>query len=196
MRNRGNSIAVIDNRRVVPYSPYFSFRYKAHINVEVCGSVKAVKYIHKYIYKGGDRATAIIDSEHDEVKRHLHGRYIGPTEAVWRLFEFHTHQELPSVTTLALHLPGQQAVYFSEREATNELRQRLDMSTTTLLAFFSITLRRKMEDSIYTRNFQSTMCINGIRDGSPDSSDSLLVGCGQQALSMVSVTTCGCFLQL
>ena len=40
------------------------------------------------------------------------------------------------MTTLALHLPGQQAVYFSEREATNELRQRLNMSTTTLLAFF------------------------------------------------------------
>ena len=132
----GNVTDVIDNRRVVPYSPYFSLLYKAHINVEVCRSVKAVKYIHKYIYKGGDRPTAIINSEHDEVKRHLHGRYIGPTEAVWRLFEFHTYQELPSVTTLALHLPGQHAVYFSEREATNELRQRLDMLTTTLLAFF------------------------------------------------------------
>ena len=132
----GNVTVVIDNRRVITYSPYLSLRYKAHINVEVCGSVKAVKYIHKYIYKGGDCATAIIDSEHDEVKRHLHGRYIGPTEAVWWLFEFHTHQELPSVTTLALHLPGQQAVYFSEWEATNELRQRLDISTTTLLAFF------------------------------------------------------------
>ena len=65
-------MAVIDNRRVVPYSPYFRFRYEAHINVKVCGSVKAVKYIHKYIYKGGERA--ILDSEHDEVKRHGHGR--------------------------------------------------------------------------------------------------------------------------
>jgi len=39
----GNVSAVIDNQRVVPYSPYLSLRYKAHINVEVCGSVKAVK---------------------------------------------------------------------------------------------------------------------------------------------------------
>ena len=104
--------------------------------MEVCGSVKAVKYIHKYIYKGEDRATVIIDSEHDEVKRHLHGRYIGPTKAVWRLFEFHTHQELSSVIHLALHHPRQQAVYYSQREASDDLRQRLDMSTTTHLAFF------------------------------------------------------------
>ena len=112
------------------------FLYKAHINVEVCGSVKAVKYIHKYIYKGGDRATAIVESEHDEIKRHLHGRYIGPTEAVWRLFEFSTHQELPAVIALALHLPGQQAVLFSVQGDQGDLRERLDRFTTTLLAFF------------------------------------------------------------
>ena len=132
-----SSVAIIDNQRVVPYSPYFSLRYKAHINVEVCGSVKAVKYIHKYIYKGGDRATAILESDQDEIQRHLHGRYIGPTEAVWRLFEFKTHQELPVVTTLQLHLPGQQAVYFSEREDPVAIQVRLDRSMTTLLAFFN-----------------------------------------------------------
>ena len=55
---------------------------------------------------------------------------------MWRLFEFHTYQELLSVIPLALHLPGQQGVYFSEREASDDLRARLDMLTTTLLAFF------------------------------------------------------------
>ena len=33
------------------------FKYNAHINVEVYGSIYAVKYIHKYIYKGTDRIT-------------------------------------------------------------------------------------------------------------------------------------------
>jgi len=132
----GNVMTVIDNQRVVPYSPYFSLRYKAHINVEVGGSVKAVKYIHKYIYKGGDRATAIVESEHDEIKRHLDGRYIGPTVAVWRLFEFSTHQVLPAVIALALHLPGQQAVLFSVQGDQGDVRDRLYRSTTTLLAFF------------------------------------------------------------
>ena len=49
-----------------------------------------------------------------------------------------TLNELAAVpgVTFALHLPGQQAVYFSEQEASDDLRARLDMSTTTLLAFF------------------------------------------------------------
>jgi len=132
LRNGANVTAVIDNRRVVPYSPYLSLRYKGHINVEVCGSVKAVKYIDKYIYKGGDRATVILDSEHDEIKRYLHGQYIGITEAVWRLFEFSTHGEEPPV----MHQPNQQAIYFAEGENPAGLRQRMDSSITTLIAYF------------------------------------------------------------
>ena len=133
----GTLTVLIDNRRVVPYNPYLSLRYNAHINVEVCGSVQAVKYIHKYIYKGGDRVTVRVDSEHDEIKRYLHGRYIGPTEAVWRLFEFGTHDEQPPVIHLDLHLPGQQAVYFSEHENPVLLRERMDNSVTTLQAYFT-----------------------------------------------------------
>jgi len=137
-------MAVIDNQRLVPYSPFFSLRYKAHVNVEVCGSIKAVKYIHKYIYKGGVRANAIEESEYDELKRHLHRRYIGPMEAVWRLFEFHTHQELPAVTTLALHLPRAQSVFFQEREVPEDLCEGMDRSMTTLLGWFKY--NRENED--------------------------------------------------
>ena len=38
--------------------------------------------------------------------------------------------------------------------------------------------------------------MNGTRDGSPDSSDSLLVICGKQVLSTESGTIGGCFLPL
>jgi len=115
-RGGADVTALIDNRRVVPYSPYLSLRYRAHINVEVCGSVKPVKYIHKYIYKGGDRATVILELDQDEIKPYLHGRYIGPTEAVWCLFEYSTHGEEPPVMHLQLHLPDQQPISVSANE--------------------------------------------------------------------------------
>ena len=133
----GTLTAVIDNRRVVPYSPYLSLRYNGHINVEVCGSVQAVKYIHKYIYKGGDKATVSVESEHDEIKRYLHGRYLGPTEAVWRLFEFAIHDEQPPVTHLSLHLPGHQPVYYAGNDDPDHIRDLIEGSVTTLMAFFS-----------------------------------------------------------
>lgn len=56
---------------VVPYNPYLTRHFKAHINVEVCSSVQAIKYIHKYIYKGSYRATIQVDIEKDEVAQYL-----------------------------------------------------------------------------------------------------------------------------
>ncbi|GBN04007.1 hypothetical protein AVEN_257595-1 [Araneus ventricosus] len=41
----------IDNRWVVPYNPWLLKTFNAHINVEVCASVKSVKYLYKYVYK-------------------------------------------------------------------------------------------------------------------------------------------------
>jgi len=135
----GTLTAVIDNRGVVPYSPYLSLRYNAHRYVEVCGSVQAVKYIHKYIYKGasGDKATVTVESEHVEIKRYLHGRYLGPTEAVWHLFQFAIHDEQPPVTHLSLHMRGQQAVYFAGHDNSDHIRDLIAGSMTTLMAFFT-----------------------------------------------------------
>ena len=40
----------IDNRWVVPYSPLLCKTYKAHINVELCSSVKSIKGSDKAIF--------------------------------------------------------------------------------------------------------------------------------------------------
>ncbi|UYV69156.1 hypothetical protein LAZ67_6002606 [Cordylochernes scorpioides] len=75
----------VDNRWVVPYNPYLLVRFIAHINVEVCASVKSVKYLFKYVYKGHDRAEVEVsvgelDMEsraHDEIKNFLDARAVG-----------------------------------------------------------------------------------------------------------------------
>jgi len=40
-----------DNRYVVPFNPLLLLLFDCHINVEMCSSVRACKYIFKYIFK-------------------------------------------------------------------------------------------------------------------------------------------------
>ena len=95
---------------MVLYNPYLTWKYQAHINVEVCASVQAVKYIHKYIYKDNDRTIVQLQQSNDEVAQYLQGQYIGPLEAIWRLFEFPFHEEFPLVQRLTVHTPDEQMV--------------------------------------------------------------------------------------
>jgi len=80
-----------DNRWVVPYNPYLSKKYNAHINVEIVSTVKAVKYLYKYVYKGGDRIVADLQFDvgpgnqeritRDEIRNHIDARYVSASEA-------------------------------------------------------------------------------------------------------------------
>ncbi|XP_046686618.1 uncharacterized protein LOC124372283 [Homalodisca vitripennis] len=65
----------IDNRWVVPYSPLLCKTYKAHINVELCSSVKSIKYICKYVHKGSDKAIFSVQNvnDNDEITRYQLG---------------------------------------------------------------------------------------------------------------------------
>jgi len=47
----------VSNEFVVPHNPYLLAKYDAHINVEVCSTVKSVQYLYKYIFKGHDATT-------------------------------------------------------------------------------------------------------------------------------------------
>lgn len=46
----------------------------AHINEELCHSVKSIKYICKYVNKGSDQAAFGIENECDEVSKYEAGR--------------------------------------------------------------------------------------------------------------------------
>ncbi len=82
----------LDNCWVVPHNVYLSTKYGAHINVEVCNNICAVKYLFKYVYKGHDRATVEISRQSDnaternvveanEIKKYLDCRYVFASEA-------------------------------------------------------------------------------------------------------------------
>jgi hypothetical protein len=51
---------MLDNQWVVLYNPYLIRTFNCHINVEACSSIKSVKYLFKYIYKGHDRTSVAV----------------------------------------------------------------------------------------------------------------------------------------
>ncbi|KAH8942819.1 hypothetical protein BDL97_13G015800 [Sphagnum fallax] len=93
-----------------------------HINVEVCSSITAVKYLYKYVYKGHDRALAV---------NYLDGRYVSASEACHRLFAFDLHGMHPNVYRLAIHLPNEQTTYFPEGTTVGEAMMRSNSTTLT-----------------------------------------------------------------
>lgn len=62
MKVRG---AYLDNRWVVPHNPYLLAKFDYHLNVEICSTIKAVKYLCKYIYKGHGRVAFNLASTND-----------------------------------------------------------------------------------------------------------------------------------
>ena len=46
------AVHMYDNRHVVPYNPALLRIFECHINVEYVASIKAIKYVCKYVNKG------------------------------------------------------------------------------------------------------------------------------------------------
>src|SRR6266581_7876885 len=112
----GRQEVLVNNQWIVCHSPYLLWKYRCHINVESIASVKAVKYIYKYVYKGHDRTTMQFGRCQDEVKQYLDARYVSSCEALWRLYLFHMQEQVPNVVRLQVHLCNQQAVIFNPDE--------------------------------------------------------------------------------
>ena len=84
-----------DNHWVIPYNQDLCAKYDAHINFEHCAQKKVIKYLHKYMHKGPDRATFVMEEnvktteggrepqhrEVDKIKQYLDSRYISSIEA-------------------------------------------------------------------------------------------------------------------
>ncbi|KAL5729947.1 DNA helicase [Ranunculus cassubicifolius] len=97
---------IVDNQWVVPYNPWLLRKYECHINVEICSTIKCVKYLYKYVYKGSDRCSMQIKDNKDEIKKFVDGRWISAQEALWRIFHFPLNKIYPAVYSQLLHLPN------------------------------------------------------------------------------------------
>jgi hypothetical protein len=149
----GRTIGQVDNGWIVPYSPYLSLKYNCHINVEVCISSLASKYLFKYVTKGVDRTMVRIDGRdfRDEISEYQDRRSIGAAEAMWRLLGYHISERYPAVYALRVHLPNQQMVFFQEGEEESVVER--DSSRKTELTEFFTFNRDNPETKVSYINF-------------------------------------------
>jgi len=141
--------------------------YKCHINVEVYSSITVVKYLYKYVYKGHDRALAVVrpkaqalpvaapravaggaDGNNvlvawDEVQNYLDGRYVSVSEACHQLFAFDLHDMHPNVYRLAVHLPNEHTTYFLKGTTVGEVM--MCNNSTTLTGWCDFNRKAKSE---------------------------------------------------
>jgi len=108
------------------------------MNVEVCTTVKSVKYIFKYIHKGNGAAHVEIRQNyrnHGEILQHLNACYVRPHQAVFRIMQYEMREKSHTIIRLAVHLPLQQNVYYHNG---NEQRALQVGRATTLTAFLKL----------------------------------------------------------
>lgn len=147
---------MMDNQWIVPYSPYLSLKYNAHINVEACTSLRAIKYIYKYIYKGFDCANIVVTADghrqvkYDEISNFISCRYVSAPEAIWRLRENKMHDRSHTVMRLPVHLQNQQRVTFQEGHE-EEAVAAADRGSTKLESWFRLNVAdTNAHDFLYT----------------------------------------------
>ncbi|XP_071928923.1 uncharacterized protein [Coffea arabica] len=133
----------LDNRWVIPYNPYLLSKFNCHINVEICSTIRAVKYIYKYIYKGHDKILYQLTNTGpneivDEIKNFVCARWVSPPEAMWRIYAFDLNEVHPSVISLQLHLENKQSVTFDENQSLQNVISNPCSSQTMLTEFFSM----------------------------------------------------------
>ena len=144
--NGGRSIMIntrkgtfeIDNKWVVPYSPFLCLRFDCHINIEICMSPLASKYLFKYVTKGEDRAMVRMeingdDQQIDEIGDYIDLRSVGSSEASWHIFNFNIAKNYPAVYALRIHLEDEQQVVFDMETAEESVENQ---RCTELTEFF------------------------------------------------------------
>ncbi|XP_021732628.1 uncharacterized protein LOC110699422 [Chenopodium quinoa] len=145
-RTTGENVTIrgaqLNNEWVIPYNPYLSMLFDCHINVEACSTIKAVKYLYKYVYKGYDRISYNVrpadDDSVDEIELYQLGRWVSPCKAAWRIFGFDLFEMSSLVLPLQVQLPNMQTVHLWPHERLNTVISDSKRSRTQLTEFFAM----------------------------------------------------------
>uniref|UniRef100_A0ABD2WRG2 ATP-dependent DNA helicase n=1 Tax=Trichogramma kaykai TaxID=54128 RepID=A0ABD2WRG2_9HYME len=132
--------AKVDNRWVVPHCPKLIQMFNCHMNVEIVTSIRSVKYLYKYVYKGHDAANVTIEDHpdqkivnHDEITNFIDSRYVGPVESCYRILSKPLDSKSHSITRLAVHLPNQQCAIITDENFVD-----LNQASSTLIDYFKL----------------------------------------------------------
>lgn len=66
-RKKDNGVTIakkgvlLDNRYIVQYNRHWLIKFDAHINVKYCNHSRCIEYLFKYVNKGSDKVTTIIE---------------------------------------------------------------------------------------------------------------------------------------
>ncbi|KAL1971972.1 hypothetical protein VTN31DRAFT_2060 [Thermomyces dupontii] len=100
----------VENEWVVPFSPYLRSTYNTHISVEVCASINSLKYLHKYMHKGSDRATIEFNMGIDEITEYISGRWWVPWKVLGPSLVSPKWATTRRSLLLVVHMPNEQPV--------------------------------------------------------------------------------------
>jgi hypothetical protein len=148
---------------VICHSRYLIWKYQCHINVESIASVKAIKYIYKYVYKGHNRITMEFGRCTDEIKQYLDACYVSSCEAtIWWLYLFAMQEHHPTVVRLQVHLPEQQSVIFNPEGGASiqDVVESHRNKDTTLTAWFKANSQWEDCQGILYQDFPFSMVWN------------------------------------
>lgn len=140
----------LDNRWVVPHNLFLLKRYQAHLNVEFVNQSRMLKYLCKYVNKGGDKAKIIFQrikqgidhSENeqtekiDEIEEYLECRYICDQDGMWRLLGYEIHYHWPPVERMPVHLPLMNMVKLTKDTKLKNIIENPDNQRTMLTEWF------------------------------------------------------------
>ena len=78
--------------------------------------------------------------EHDEITQFVDSRYVGPSEAVWRILSKPLHDKSHTIVRLPVHLPNFQNVTIHTNPDEQEIQNALEQ-VTMLMDYFALNLR-------------------------------------------------------